>query len=176
MAIIVIIHQIGKHFRQMAKQFESRTDARRLKLIVSAGLAAASTLLFLALIFEDIGDLADSDWSNLPIGMIVRYIVAMGLGGAIAGYALSNLFGRPGLLGWALSLIGGVIAATFAGLLGSAIGLLPDLLSDGLQSRDIVAVGAGVLVLPLALIGWPVLLPIWAGLISLVHLLATRLR
>ncbi|MEP1201132.1 hypothetical protein [Tateyamaria sp.] len=108
------------------------------------------------------------------MGLIVRYFMAMGLGGAVAGYALSNLFGRSGLLGWVLAAMGGILVATFAGLLGSAIGLLPDLLSDGFQTPDILAVSAGALVLPLALIGWPTLLPIWIGLIFLVHILAKR--
>ena len=160
----------------MPKNSETRTGAREPKLITSILLAAASALLFLALVFDDIGDLAGTDWSELPLGLIVRYLLAMAVGGAIAGYALSNLFGRTGLLGWVLALIGGILVATFAGLLGSAIGLLPDLLSDGFQTPDILAVGAGVLVLPLAMLGWPILIPVWVGLIFLVHLLARRQR
>ena len=160
----------------MSENHQSGTGTRAPKLAASLLLAAASALLFLALIFDDFGHLSETDWSELPLVLIVRYFLAMGVGGAIAGYALSNLFGRTGLLGWVLALIGGILAATFAGLLGSAIGLLPDLLSDGFQSHDILAVTAGALVLPLAMIGWPVLIPIWVCLVFLVHLLAKRQR
>ena len=146
------------------------------KWTVTIVLALASMLLFISLVFEDMGELTDTDWANLPIGLITRYLIAMGLGGALAGYFLSGLFGRTGLLGWFLTMLGGVLAATFAGLLGSAIGLSPDLLSDGLQTRDIVAIGAGALVLPLALTGWPILLPIWISLLSTAHICARKRR
>lgn len=143
---------------------------------VTIVLACASMLLFLALVFEDISELADTDWSDLPLGLITRYLIAMGLGGALAGYFLSGLFGKNGILGWLLAIVGGVVAATFAGLVGSAIGLSPDLLSDGFQTRDMVAIGAGALVFPLALIGWPILLPIWVALIFTAHILARKRR
>ena len=160
----------------MTENPKPKTGARAPVLAECLLLALASALLFLALVFEDFGQLAETDLSELPMGLIVRYFLAMGLGGAIAGYVLSNLFGRTGLLGWILAMIGGILVATFAGLLGSAIGLLPDLVSDGFQSSDILAVVAGALVLPLALIGWPILLPIWICLILLVHFLAKRRR
>ncbi|AXI45237.1 hypothetical protein C1J03_03810 [Sulfitobacter sp. SK012] len=143
---------------------------------VTIVLALSSMLLFLALVFEDLGEIADADWSNLPIGLIVRYLIAMGLGGALAGHILSGLFGRTGFLGWLLAIFGGVVTATFAGMVGSAIGLAPDLFLDGFQTRDFVAIGAGALVFPLALIGWPVLLPIWTALVSTAHILARRRR
>ncbi len=158
----------------MSENPKPRTSTRSPVLAESLLLAAASALLFLALVFEDFDQLRETDWSEQPMGLIVRYFVAMGLGGAVAGYALSNLFGRSGLLGWVLAAMGGILVATFAGLLGSAIGLLPDLVSNGFQTPDILAVSAGALVLPLALIGWPTLLPIWIGLIFLVHILAKR--
>lgn len=146
------------------------------KWVVTIVLAFASMLLFLALVFEDISELADTDWSDLPLGLITRYLIAMGLGGAFAGYFLSGLFGKNGFLGWFLAIFGGFVAATFAGLVGSAIGLSPDLLSDGFQTRDMVAIGAGLLVFPFALIGWPILLPIWIALISTAHILARKRR
>jgi len=80
------------------------------------------------------------------------------------------------LPGWFSAMIGGVLVATFAGLIGSAIALAPDLLSDGLQTRDVVAIGSGAFVLPFALSGWPLLLPIWIALISTAHILASKGR
>ncbi len=160
----------------MENQTTDGTTSKLLKRQVILTLALASMLLFLALVFEDIGELAAADWSELPLGLIVRYAVAMGIGGAIAGYVLTGLFGRAGVIGWGLAMTGGVLVATFAGLLGSAIGLSPDLLSDGYQTRDIIAIGAGALVLPLAVIGWPVLLPVWIVLIARAHMLARKWR
>ncbi|WP_295314252.1 hypothetical protein [Roseobacter sp.] len=160
----------------MEHQTTDGAASKLLKRQVILTLALASMLLFLALVFEDVGELATVDWSELPLGLIVRYAVAMGIGGAIAGYILMGLFGRPGVIGWGLSMTGGILVATFAGLLGSAIGLSPDLLSDGYQTRDIVAIGAGALVLPLAVIGWPVLLPVWIVLIARAHMLARKRR
>lgn len=146
------------------------------KRVVAGVLALASLALFLAMIFEDIGEFATADWSNLPIGLIVRYAVAMGLGGALAGYILAGWFGKSGIFGWLLAFVGGFLAATFAGIIGSAFGLAPDLLSDGFQASDILAIVAGALVLPLAVIGWPVLLPIWLALVGLAHVLAGKRR
>ena len=160
----------------MENEINQKAGANGHKSTVTIMLALASMLLFIALVFEDMGEFTDADWSNLPFGLITRYLIAMGLGGAFAGYILSGLFGRSGFLGWLFTIIGGVLVATFAGLIGSAIGLSPDLLSDGLQTRDVVAIGAGALVLPLALTGWPVLLPIWIALISTAHILARKRR
>ena len=170
------IYHICERSVVMENEVNQRARANGHKSTVTIMLALASMLLFLALVFEDMGELAATDWSNLPLGLITRYFIAMGLGGALAGYILSGLFGRNGLLGWFLAIIGGVIAATFAGLIGSAIGLSPDLLSDGFQTRDVVAIGAGALVLPLALTGWPILLPIWLTLVSIAHIFARKRR
>lgn len=149
-------------------------DGRRLAVILL--LAVASLLLFLALIFEDFGQFAAADWSQLPLGLITRYAISMGLAGAVVGYLLSGMFGKPGLPGWFLALLGGLFVSTLAGLLGSAIGLSPDLVSDGLQIGDFVAIGAGALVLPLAAIGWPFLIPLWLVLVLTAHLVARSRR
>jgi hypothetical protein len=160
----------------MENEVNQRAGSNGHKWSVPIVLALASMLLFVALVFQDMGALTDTDWSNLPFGLITRYLIAMGLGGALAGYILSGLFGRSGLLGWFSAMIGGVLVATFAGLIGSAIALAPDLLSDGLQTRDVVAIGSGAFVLPFALSGWPILLPIWIALISTAHILASKGR
>ena len=156
------------------EQQGARDTARKKK--VAAVLALASLVLFLALVFDDIGELANADWSNLPLGLITRYAVAMALGGAVAGYALSGLFGKSGAPGWALALFAGFLVSTLSGVLGSAFGLAPDLLSDGYQTSDLLAIGAGALVLPLAMVGWPILLPIWLALVATAHVLAGKRR
>jgi hypothetical protein len=144
------------------------------KPMVICVLALASLALFLALVFEDFGELAAAEWSELPLGLIARYALAMGMGGALAGYVLYGMFGKSGILGWLVAIAGGVLVATFSGILGSAIGLAPDLLTDGFQARDAVAIAAGALVLPLALLGWPILVPIWGVLVALAHVVALR--
>ncbi len=63
-----------------------------------------------------------------------------------------------------------------AGLLGSAMGLLPDLLRDGWQSADIIPILFGLAVLPLAFVGKPLLLAGWLGLIALTHVWARQAR
>lgn len=147
-------------------------DGRR--MTVTLLLAVASLLLFFALVFEDFGQFVASDWSQLPIGLITRYAISMGLAGAVVGYLLSGMFGKRGLIGWIVAVIGGLVVSTLSGLLGSTIGLAPDLLSDGLQTTDFVAIGAGALVLPLAAIGWPFLLPLWLVLVVSAHLVARK--
>ena len=63
-----------------------------------------------------------------------------------------------------------------AGLLGSALGLLPDLLRDGWQMSDLVPILFGLAVLPLAFVGKPLLLVAWLGLIALTHVWARQAR
>ena len=96
----------------------------------------------------------------------------MGLAGALVGYLLSGMFGKSGLKGWVLAWLGGLLVATIAGIVGSAVGLLPDLIAGGPRTGAIVAILAGALVLPLALIGWPILVLIWILLVSLAHITA----
>jgi hypothetical protein len=144
--------------------------------VVAATLAFASAFFFVVLLFEDFADLAGADLSRLPWGAVLRYVAAMALGGALAGALLAGLFGRRGWPGWLLAGLGGVVATTFAGVLGSLFGLLPDIVSDGWQRRDAVAIGSGALVLPFAAVGWPFLLVLWAALIARAHLRARRLR
>lgn len=160
----------------MAHLEQDRSGNGRRRLAVAGVLSLASLLLFLVFDFEDIGQLEGVDWSNLPVGLIARYAIAMGLGGALAGYILSGFFGRFGFFGWLLAFVGGLLVATIAGVLGSAIGLAPDLLADGIQARDLIPIGAGALVLPLAVVEWPIVVVIWVALIFTAHLIARRSR
>ena len=142
------------------------------KTAVVGILALASMVLFMVLVFEDVRAFQDADWHQLPLALVARYAVAMGLAGALVGYSLYGMFGKSGLKGWALALVGGFLVATIAGIVGSAVGLVPDLIADGPRTGAIIAIFAGALVLPLALIGWPLLLLIWIVLVSLAHIIA----
>jgi hypothetical protein len=139
-------------------------------------MALSSALLFIVFLAEDFGGLMATLQAELPWGLVLRYLVAMAAGGALCGALLSGLFGRQGLGGWLLAGLGGIVTATIAGMLGSLLGLLPDLLADGWQTRDLVAVGAGALVLPLAATGWTPLLALWAAVVGGTHIRVRRLR
>jgi hypothetical protein len=144
--------------------------------MVVALIALASAVLFVVFPFDDVGDLLRKPGAALPWGPILGYLAAMAIGGAIAGYLLAGAFGGEGPLGWLLVGFGGIVATTFGGLVGSLVGMLPDFLANGLQADGLLASGAGALILPFALTGWPALILIWATFIVATHLWARRRR
>lgn len=152
------------------------TAERSPRAIVVLMMALVGAMFFFVFIAEDITNMTDLEWADLPWGLILRYVLAMGAGGALAGALAAGLFGRAGLLGWLLALLGGVIAVVLAGLMGSAIGLLPDLLRDGWQTADLIPVLFGLLVVPMAAAGEPLVGAALIGLIALTHFLARRRR
>ncbi len=151
-------------------------SVRSVRLFVAGMMALASALLFVALLFEDFSALAAADPSQVPWSLMLRYVVSMTFGGAIAGYLLSGMFGRAGVFGWFLALAGGVFTSIFAGVLGSFVGLLPDLMSNGWQPTMLISVASGGLVLPFALVGWTALVVVWIAIVVATHLRARRRR
>lgn len=139
-------------------------------------IALIGAVLFGAFVLQDIRIHPELGPQDLPWGLILRYGVAMTLGGALIGFLFCGLFGRSGFGGWLLAILGGVLAASLSGLIGSAFGLLPDLLADGFSTADAIQIGAGLLVLPFAAGGQPILLPIVATLIVATHLWCKRWR
>ncbi len=144
--------------------------------IVALLMALVGAMFFFVLVAEDMRNMTETEWADVPAGLITRYIVAMGLGGAAAGWLLAGLFGRGGIGGWALAAIGGVLATLAAGMLGSAVGMVPDLIADGWQMSDLIPIGVGLLVIPLSLVGQPLVAAAWVGLIALTHVMAGRAR
>lgn len=144
--------------------------------IVMAMLALVSACVFGVFILQDIRALPDTSTATPPWGLILRYAVAMTTGGAVVGYLLSGLFGRSGIAGWALALLGGLIATSMSSLLGSAFGLLPDLAADGLSTTEIIEIAAGLLVLPLAASEQPVVLLFVIGMVLVTHSWCKRAR
>ena len=134
-------------------------------------MALLGALLFAAFVLQDIRLRPDLPAGELPWGLMIRYGLAMTLGGAIAGLLFSGLFGRSGAGGWVLTLIAGILAAAISGVLGSAVGLLPELLTDGLNTTEIVRVAAGLLILPLAIVEQP-----WLAIVLVLLLVITHLR
>lgn len=146
------------------------------RVIASGLMAISSALLFAVLLFEDLGELIPTSWSDAPWNLLVRYLAAMSVAGGLIGFALSGLFGRSGVAGWALALAAGVVAATGSGLVGSLLGGLPDIVVNGLQGRALVAIAAGALVLPFAIADWPFLILVWLSLLTITHLWIRSLR
>ncbi len=144
--------------------------------VPSALMALASATLFAVLLFEDMGDLFSTVWSEVPWGLVLRYLVSMAVAGAVVGAALSRLFGRQGVFGWLLAILAGVIVATVSGILGSLIGGLPDILARGFQPGDWIAISAGAMVLPFAVADWPSLGAVWLALLVVTHIWTKRLR
>lgn len=113
-------------------------------------MAVIGASLFLLFLSRDLPAGLSDDWARQNIGLVARYVIAMTVGGAIMGYLLAPMFGRAGIGGLIASLLGGVLSTFIAGAFGSLIGLLPDLLVNGWQSSDLVAILFGFAVLPLA--------------------------
>lgn len=113
-------------------------------------MAVIGASLFLLFLSRDLPAGLSDDWARQNIGLVARYVIAMTVGGAIMGYLLAPMFGRGGIGGLIASLLGGVLSTFIAGAFGSLIGLLPDLLVNGWQSSDLVAILFGFAVLPLA--------------------------
>jgi hypothetical protein len=140
-------------------------------------MALAGASLFAAFVGQDIRlRPANMALADLPWGLILRYVAAMAAGGAVAGLIFAGFFGRRGVFGWVLAALGGLLATAISGALGSAFGLLPDLLADGYHSSDVIPVAAGLLVLPLAAGEQPLLLVVVAALVALTHVLCKRGR
>jgi len=146
------------------------------RAVVIAMMALTGAVFFFAFLYQDLAVLSLDQLGQAPWGLIVRYIVAMGLAGAVAGALFSGLFGRHGLPGWLLALLGGILATAVTGLLGSFFGLVPDLLTRGWGQTDFVAIGMGLLVVPLSFLDHPVFFPVWLVLILLTHWLTARRR
>ena len=149
---------------------------RSARRITTSMMALSGAGLFVVFLLEDVVGRDAAQWSDMPWALILRYEAAMTLGGAIAGFLLSGLFGRRGLRGWPLALLGGVMASTLAGLFGSAVGLIPDILSGGWDQGDLVSIASGLAILPLTLIGHPLLFLLWLLLLILTHVWARRTR
>lgn len=152
---------------------EKARRGRSPRMVTALMMALLGAGLFYLFLRQDVPGRRDGE---VPLSLILRYVVTMGLGGALAGGLLSALFGRNGVLGWILAAIGGVLATIAAGLLGSALGLLPDVLADGWSMSDLIPIAYGLAVLPLALVGRPWLLVAWAVVVLLTHLWAMRVR
>ena len=140
---------------------------REARLRVAAVMAVIGIVLFATVLYDDV-----PSNSEARTGLVIRYALAMALGGALAGYLLARLFGRTGVVGWVLAVFGGGLASIVAGLAGSLIGLLPELLSDGWHSTDMIAIASGILILPFALNDGLFVALVWIGLVLGAHIWA----
>ncbi|MEM6658502.1 MAG: hypothetical protein AAF625_10465 [Pseudomonadota bacterium] len=139
-------------------------------------MALTGAFFFFVFVAQDIRVLENPEIGALPWGLILRYALAMALGGAIAGFLFSGLFGRSGLGGWLLAVFAGVLATTIAGLFGSAIGELPELLSTGVTGATLIPIFAGLLVLPLSIADQPAMAGVLLIMVVVTHVLVRNRR
>ena len=76
-----------------------------LRTITTVMMALTGASLFIAFMLEDLSGLAADQSAALSRMLVLRYILAMAIGGALAGWLLAGLFGRRGLRGWFLALL-----------------------------------------------------------------------
>ncbi len=154
----------------------STKPARNPRLGPTIMVAVIGASLFLLFLSRDLpGGLGD-EWARDNLSLVLRYVLAMTFGGALMGYLLASMFGRKGVGGWLLALLGGILATLVAGFFGSFFGLLPDLLADGWQAQDLVAILFGFLVLPLAAAENLASSLIWLIMVFATHLLTKSMR
>lgn len=152
------------------------TTDTMIRLIATAMMALTAAVFFFVFVYQDIRNLPQETMGAVPWGLILRYALAMTAGGALAGALFCGLFGRSGILGWLLSFVGGILATSLAGLLGSTIAELPTLLATGWSSAALVPIFSGLLVLPFAVAEQPVLALVLIGLVGLTHVLIGKQR
>lgn len=109
-------------------------------------------------------------------GFVTTKLISQAIGGAISGWLLAGLFGRSGVLGWVLAVLGGIVATLIAGALGGLVLSLPDIITQGFQAQEAINVALGAFIVPLAAAGKPMVAAAWAALILLTHVLALRER
>lgn len=147
-------------------------SARKLspRAVATIMMLMSALLFFWVFVAEETSGPSQLSFSDIPIARLFQYGIAMALGGVLAGYVLSGCFGRRGWLGWALALAGGVIASLIAGACGSALALVPEIVTRGWGGTDLVAMATGALIVPLSLVEYPVLAVLWLALVGIAHL------
>ncbi|ANT62583.1 hypothetical protein AYJ57_19560 [Salipiger sp. CCB-MM3] len=150
--------------------------ARTARFVTTFMMALVGGLLFFAFLYEDAVALGPERAVAEPRGLQIRYLIAMVLGGALSGWLLSGLYGRRGIGGYLLGFVGSIVALMVAGLFGSAVGLLPDILRQGWDASDLIPILFGAVALPLSFAGAPLLFVGWLVISLATHLWAKRVR
>ncbi len=93
------------------------------------------------------------------------------LGGAIAGYLLAGLFGRDGVGGWLIALLGAIVVVVLGGLFGGVFAALYGAVTGTSDlATDVIRIGLGAVTAPLAIAESPWLAPLWAAVAAAAHL------
>ena len=143
--------------------------------VVIAIMAVTGAAFFYEFLNDDLHN-AGTDVGSTGVPLALRYLIAMAVGGGLSGAICAGMFGRSGAVGWLWAALGAVLATALAGLLGSFFGLIPDLLADGLTTQHLISAGFGLVLIPLSMVGRPVMIAVWLGLVVAAHLLARRAR
>lgn len=141
--------------------------------------AAACTLSALAGVMAFFLLYADREAAAGAEGLwvfVLETLIGHAAGGFLAGWALAGLFGRRGVAGWLLALLGGVLASLLAGLIGGAVAGVIGMAGGADLVAALILVGAGALVTPLAIAGAPWLGAVWLAAIVGLHIVVRGLR
>ncbi|WP_116131119.1 hypothetical protein [Tropicimonas sp. IMCC34043] len=154
------------------RQGRARGAAPRITVALVSALAMAGFAV-LFLLQERPEDLSTVDglW-----GFVFGRLLFQAIGGAAAGWLLAGLFGRRGIQGLALALIGGVLVTLLAGLIGGVLVGIPGLLRQGFAAPVLIRMGMESLIVPMAGAGRPLVWAAWGGTVILTHLLAWLAR
>ncbi|MAC77517.1 MAG: hypothetical protein CML66_05580 [Rhodobacteraceae bacterium] len=155
---------------------QSRKAKVRARLVVMGMMAVTGAAFFYGFLTDDMARVTETQADQVSQGLIIRYIVAMALGGLVSGAIFAGMFGRMSIPGWVLALLGAVLASLIGGLVGSAIGLLPDLAADGLTLTEVISIGFGLVLIPLAMAGRPFMIAVWVVLMVATQIWAGRVR
>lgn len=141
--------------------------------VAAVALAALACLMAFFFLYADRNAAAGAEglWA-----FVTEVLLGHAAGGFVAGWLLAGLFGRRGVPGWGLALLGAVLASLLAGLVGGIIATLPALMSGTSMVSAAIRAGAGALVTPLAIAGAPWLGAVWLAGIAGLHLTARALR
>lgn len=144
--------------------------ARGIVALGAAVLAGGFVSAFLAV--EGRGVEMTGDLRAFAVGTLLGHVG----GGALVGFALAGLFGRRGVAGWGLAVLGGALVTLLGGLLGTAVETVPALLRAGSVVAEMIRVAAGMAVTPLAIVSAPWLGAVWAAGVAAIHLAAGAAR
>lgn len=134
------------------------SDLRALRYLSTAGLCAAWGMAVSMPLF------LDAPLTRANASEALMAIGASTLGAGLAGLVVAGFFGRPGRIGLALAVLGGVLATGLGSGLGAMVLLEPR-----------IAPAASVVV-PAMILNSPLVLMLWAVCLLCVHIGARTLR
>jgi len=152
---------------------EDRPAGWTARSLVAVGMPVLASLFAFLLLYEE---RAGAQGAEGVVRFVVETLAGHALGGLLAGALLAGLFGRHGVIGWPLALLGGVLATLAAGFAGGLVASAPALLGGTTLAGEGVRIVAATFVTPFAIAGTPWLALVWLAAILALHLAVRPLR